>query len=291
MLRLEETEQPFYEHAISIRTIIGELARICAAIRKSGSKYRHGRADDSLGEDDFTSLGSRFRFAVTNDLDEPEGAKMTAEARRQRALYAAQQLTKVQERLVRANVIRQNRIEFTMRSRGHMASTHDQNSLKRPRMEKDSGPSSRLSKRLESSGAGEVGDRAIETTVASMKASSSSKDRISSGIASSRVLTATDIGSKFDFQGVAAKLTPSISTKVTSTGDTQDYPRPPRMIADVLVRCPYCADLLAADTVKNERRWRYVSVGFILISTAKRPPLTPLQGTCCPRHPPIHMLF
>lgn len=96
-----------------MRIIIGKLVQISAATRNSGSKYCNQRADAALTDEHRLELEAHFRFTLAIGLRdaEPHGNRLTTEELIQKASYV-DELTAVQKRLVHANILRQNRIEF-----------------------------------------------------------------------------------------------------------------------------------------------------------------------------------
>lgn len=228
----------FCEQAIIMRTIIGKLTQISAAITKSGSKYRNQRADAALTDEKQAELKAHFRFILVIGLRDSNahGNRLTTEELLQKAL-CVDELTAVQKRLVHANILRQHRIEFVKASPEKISEGDEDD--KRPRVEASrvfGSAKMAQPKKIESAQA-----TSLPTPVVA---------------ASSNAKTATDVGSKLDLRAIMAKATPSITTKVTQTAKMQDYPGIPRAEGGKTVKCPYCTDSLTPEDLKTDDRWR-----------------------------------
>ena len=236
----------FSEPMLNIKAILGQLTRISTAIRQSGAKYRYRKADASLKKKDFEEFKTHLTVVILMNSVE---AKNEEPAERNEILpyiTDSEQLTEVQKRLINANIVRRNRIMFATRS---------MKPIETP-----------IGQQQQQARAVEVPIAAAEPTP---RFSQEPTKRISDGpaippqvpsiMAPSITQTATEMGSQFNLQHAVEpkKSTPSVITRVTQTGATQDYPSCPEPISDELLQCPYCADLLPAIYSNNQTRWRY----------------------------------
>lgn len=232
-------KEPFREQEIRMRVIIGKLAQISAAIKKSGSKYRNQRADAALTDEKREELEAHFRFILVIGLreSEPLGNSLTTEELVQK-VTCIEELTTVQKRLIHANILRQNRVVMASPEEVPEENYADE----RLRF-----AAPRFYNPAEMTGPGKK-DILDSIQVSSIP---------SHGVAASlNTRTATSVGSKLDVEPIVQKATPSVTTKVTQTGEMQDYPQRPKAEGDRMVQCPYCADLLSPEDLKTDRRWR-----------------------------------
>jgi hypothetical protein len=241
-------DEPFSEQMFNVKTILGQLARISTAIRRSGAKYRYRKADASLKEECFEDFKTHLTVVIlmgSIEASTEEPADTTAIRAR---ITDSKRLTAVQEQLIRANIVRRNRIIFATRSMKPVETPASQQPQQQPARVIEvptatAEPTSRLSQKPTKPTSDEP---AIPPQVPSI-------------IAPSITQTATEMGSQFNRQHAVGpkKSTLSVVTRVTRTGTTQDYPSCPEPISDELLQCPYCADLLPAIYSKNQSRWRY----------------------------------
>jgi hypothetical protein len=233
-----KADGPFSEQMFSVKIILGQLARISTAIRRSGTNYRYEKADASLEEEDFQEFKTHLTIVILmgnieTQTEEPaHNFDITAQ------VTDSGRLTAVQQRLLRANIVRRNRIHFAIRS------------MKRPTL------SQPMTRTIQAQDVRVESAPQVPTKVATNK-STFSPQAPSIGTPSV-TQTATEIGSQFNWLHVAEskKSSPSVMTKVTRTGTTQDYPNCPKPISDDILQCPYCADILPASYAKNVSRWK-----------------------------------
>ncbi len=162
-------------------------------------------------------------------------------------LMDSKPLTEAQNRLIRANIVRRNRIIFATRSMKPVETPAAQEYQQQPVMVNavlaaTAEPTTRFSQKPTK----QISDGpAVPPQAPSIKTSSIAR-------------TATEMGSKFNYQHAVEpkKSTPSVITRVTRIGADQDYPSCPEPISDEFLQCPYCADLLSATYWKNQSRWR-----------------------------------
>jgi hypothetical protein len=232
----------FSERVFNVQTILGHLARISTAIRRSGTKYRYRKADATLRKEEFEEFRMELVIAVL--LSNMEAGSRTAPTSLIARITDPNQLTPVQERLIQANIVRRNRIKFATRSKTVKGPSVPQHKPNPPRIIED------LIVTAEST-ASPFQKRGFDTSVMPSQALSIK--------APSLTQTATDVGSHLEWQQVIEpkKSTPSVMTRITKTGDDQDYPSCPKPIHGDFLRCPYCADLLPKSYYKNISRWKY----------------------------------
>jgi hypothetical protein len=236
-----KTGGPFSEHMFNIKTILEQLARISTAIRQSGAKYRYQKADASLKEELFEDFKKHLTLvilmgSIKANTEEPVDA-FAIQAR-----ITDPRLTTVQERLIRANIVRRNRIT-SMKPVETPAVQQPQQHLPRIIEAPDATaePTSRLPQQLTKA----VSDKpVISPQVPSIKAPSLTQ-------------TATEMGSQFNWEQVAEpkKSSASVATRVTRSGAAQDYPSCPKPVSGDFLQCPYCADMLPESYSKNPSRW------------------------------------
>lgn len=268
---------PFSEQMFYVKTILEQLARASAAIRRSGAKYRHRKADTSLKEEDFEDLRTHLTIIILLGTVVAQTEEPADPAIRSR-LIDSKLLTKVQERLIHANIIRRNRIIFATRS-----------------MKPVETPAARQPQQQPATGI----EVPATTTESGPQFPQKPVEQISSGLAippqaltikaPSITQTATEIGSQLNRQHVMElkKSTPSVATRATRIGAAQEYPSCPEPVPGGILQCPYCADLLPAAYSKDQSRWRYDIELYASDGSYKL--IDVVQGTCRPGHTSIHV--
>lgn len=234
---------PPFEKRFYIKTALDQLASISTSIRRSGTKYRHEKADQTLREEDFEDLKSFLTFLIIRQFQPDSKHKTVCERQAQVGTLGGQhQLTLVQRRLIYHNIVRRNRILFARHNIvREVAPPQLQHMPKPPPFQ----------------------PRTIEATegVTPTAQPTNPPELTYSVITPSVVHTATEIGSDLDMREVkdlVKEKTPSVMTKVTKIGAAQDYPACPKwtMGANGKVQCPYCADILTDEYSTNTSRWR-----------------------------------
>ncbi|OIW27242.1 hypothetical protein CONLIGDRAFT_645529 [Coniochaeta ligniaria NRRL 30616] len=230
---------PFSEQMFNIKTVLTQLVRISTAIRRSGVKHRYRKADESLNEEDHEDFKNHLTVLITM-------SSLTANAEEEHDSNAIQHrltdltsLTEVQKRLVHVNVLRRNRIIFATRSMTPVEAPRTSQPARRPITAAEVPHPQMESKQISNA------PPSVQRQAPSTKAPSISQ-------------TATEIGSQFDVQQAVGnkRSTPSVVTRVTRVGASQDYPRCPQPIFGELLCCPYCADLLPTTYSKNQDAWK-----------------------------------
>jgi len=242
-----------------IKTVLKQLSRIHVAIRRAGNHLRYQRADaalkDALSTRDFIEWKEDMENLILMGV-ENKNQKQGHEEGQNPGFSQQRTLTKVQERLIRANLLRRHRIQYA-----RSALEAKRKDLKRlPEEAGDRVPAQNQSidpalpqphvvdvviepERLERKDQGPVEKHPIENPPRSENQQ-----------------TATDISSKFKVPLANSRKSGTIITKATQTGREQNYPRwykDPGAYGNVL--CPYCAEPLSRDYINNDVRWRFVS--------------------------------
>ncbi|ETS77447.1 hypothetical protein PFICI_11321 [Pestalotiopsis fici W106-1] len=215
--RLEETMD-------YIRSNIDYLLRLSAAIRKSGTKFRHKHVDELLGDGkvDLREFGDYLRNLI---LFVP--TQFAVGNAHQAYLEYPRRLGPIQERLIQANLVRRNRFDHYYKM-----------SLKEDAMSLIAG---------DSRDQGSSPPRKVQKSIGAF-----SVDR---SAISSR--TATEIGTFVMPEKPRSHQTKSSSSRVSRSVLKQDYPRCPVTGKDFW--CPFCAqplDSSYSDPKKN-MKWRY----------------------------------
>ncbi|ETS79010.1 hypothetical protein PFICI_08863 [Pestalotiopsis fici W106-1] len=236
---------PFSLQMYNIRTIIAQLTRFSSMIRRSGTKFRFKRADAALAlrESEF----NEFKEQLTNmvmirsikfDVGDPTSFEVFQDK------MNTDLLTPVQKRLIHGNVLRRNRIvEATKDMRP--IEPQAKGGLEDPMHDSTFMPEIKMP---------------IPTPMPHVKAEPSKAGGTVKSSAQSRVgsiaRSATEIGSQLGLQLAPPKAAPSVMTKMTKIGISQDYPKCPKPISDDFIQCPYCADVLPTEYRSHSSRWR-----------------------------------
>ncbi|KLU87651.1 hypothetical protein MAPG_06646 [Magnaporthiopsis poae ATCC 64411] len=180
-----------------------------------------------------------------------------------RQLQDNRSLTPVQERLVRANILRHHRIIFFVESarKKAMLLAYRQRCEGQEPEKKKAKLIGASSHDQASASVAKLGDENAPTPPGSGKPVSQAEKPPPSQTGLSQVPTATAIAPGLDIKEVIRpKWSPSQLTVGTVTQDTQDYPRCPKALADGpakgMIQCPYCAEILPGEYVKKDKRWR-----------------------------------
>jgi hypothetical protein len=237
-----KADGPFSEQMFNVKTILGQLTRISTAIRRSGAKYRYQKADATLKEELFEDFKTHLTVVIlmgSIEANTEEPADTTAMRVR---ITDSKRLTAVQDRLIRANIVRRNRIIFATQSMKPVAQQPQQPP---PTIIELPDATDKPKLRVLQISAKAIVDRPVISPQAP------------SIIAPSITQTATEMGSQFNWQQVAESKnsSPSVVTRVTRTGAAQDYPSCPKPLYDDFLQCPYCADMLPDSYSKNASRW------------------------------------
>ena len=257
------------EQAYYIKTTLDFLARISAGIRKSGTKFRHQRADKLLKQNaakfgDFRDylqhlilIGPAkmhlfntivYRHNITAD---PiwRTAALTVEA----YFKDARRLTPVQNRLIQANLVRRNRFDLYFRLYRRKVGTRAATGPLAPDTA-DIATQTRENQHSQTKAQTQGADSASRTHKAIQMPAV-----VEGSVMSSQ--PATGIGSFVLPQRVPAQQAKSVGTRVSQGALKQDYPKCPVAEGDNFW-CPYCAQPLDASYAdpKRTRRWRYVSL-------------------------------
>jgi len=241
-----KADGPFSEQMFNVKTILGQLTRISTAIRRSGAKYRYQKADATLKEELFEDFKTHLTVVIlmgSIEANTEEPADTTATRVR---ITDSKRLTAVQHRLIRANIVRRNRIIFATRSMKLVEKPVAQQPQQLPPTITEL-PDATDKPKLQ----------LLQISAKAIVDSPVIPPQTPSIIAPSITQTATEMGSQFNWQKVAESKnsSPSVVTRVTRTGAAQDYPSCPKPLYDDVLQCPYCADLLPDSYSKNASRW------------------------------------
>lgn len=179
---------------------------------------------------------------------------MTAAERVQLLQQLLQQepLSHIQQRLIHANVIRRNRIEFTMKSKPSVRALP----LERLADKSPDVPTS------PTAATKEVANAVTKSSKTDLKnGSNGQKTPIvqAAAMAQTATQTATEVASSFNLDTAMAKRrASSILTRATHIGKNQNYPRCPVYDKGMIIKCPYCAEPLPKECAVDSSMWRYV---------------------------------
>jgi hypothetical protein len=248
-------------HVYFIEMSLGSLLRLSILIRKAGDKLRYKRADDDLrriqthvpetyaefkahhetliliGPSEHSLLTRLNSAGARNEI--PHSVNIVIRS------WINNRLGPIQRRLVEANIIRRHRIMCSRKdSRQAPSPSAQANPPSRP-----TAATARPS--MSSARPPEEGIRSAETT----RPESSPAVPIPRIIEeAATVQTATAVGSDLNTAAMRSGRASSVVSKLTRTGQNQDYPRP--SILDKSPLCPYCGFVLDLEYVKNEKKWQ-----------------------------------
>jgi hypothetical protein len=286
-----ETSDPEMSEAVFyIKMILSQLTRITMAIRKASTKYRFDAIDQVLQEREkeqsFVDFRTHLTSIILSGFYDPRSEKLDVMGKIKRSSDYGR-LNPVQRRLVKANLLRRNRIEVMTKSR--IARTEQFSQDFKPKeisgVQPDPiavGPDNATEqlRSLTSHSTPDDSDRNVGDT---------------GSVAITNAPTATDAGSG---SGIIRHIkdilsndeTSSRITHFTKIGAAQAYPPCPKPREDGTVICSYCADPLPPLFLKDKNRWKYVLQLASLNDVIAQNILTSMgQGSCCARSHAIHM--
>lgn len=209
--------------------------------------------DAKLDTDAFADFCEHLTRIILRGTADPDAALLSASEKMERA-SDYNRLTVIQKRLVRANILRKHRIDFTTQSR------RDQLSKSRLQWSEAEyagvSPPQAVTENIASSTTsiprpGHEPDVSLSNSRPEIR----NKDEPAPSAALMTVHTATDIDSSFDTNRVLASKAHSITTKLTRIGASQAYPPCPKVDKGMLV-CPYCNDVLPPSFFENQQSWK-----------------------------------
>lgn len=242
------------EHASYIRIILGQLSRTAVAIRKSGTKYRFGKIDAALDETEFEEFRVHLTTVILRGFEDPKARDLSVWEKIQRSMDW-NRLNDVQKRLVKANILRRNRIQTMTKSRRLRTRLTQAVNTPKPLATKVK-PQPTPSQNLSRSPAMEPSERirVANSTNIPLSVVHSEVSIKSAG------LTVTEAGSNLSdlLKPILAKKTLSTATRMTKIGASQNYPSCPRRDETGSVICVYCDDLLPSEYAepKFKESWR-----------------------------------
>lgn len=249
----DEDSDPILSEYISyVKTILGQLLRISLAIRKSGNKYRFEKADAALDERTFEEFRKHLTTVILMAFEDSEAQKLTAAEKMHRA-SDYDRLTPIQRRMVYANILRRNRIEFVTRSRA--PESHPKPALQQ--LERVAGAGNEAAPELPAVDNSPDPYQPTPSITAPPPSQTAARDSTRSETFTVAA-TATEVGSKLDIKDILARKTSSGATKMTRIGASQAYPSCPNFGPDGSLICPYCDDILPSDFWDSKRndRWK-----------------------------------
>ncbi|KAI9687323.1 MAG: hypothetical protein M1822_002366 [Bathelium mastoideum] len=261
----EAAEDVFSETRVAVKWILHGLTRISHTIRSAGTKYRFVAADSTFVEDKLQDLKRLLTIVIMRgqgclgldrDVYERSGGfgdstdSSTTNTICSLALEPGW-ITKTQMRLIRANLVRRNRILYATRS---TSVTSKRTTPGQPR-------------RRQPQPAQEVEKAELNMRPTHQQLVMSNPDttpplktlEVSASSAAptlSLTQTATNVGSQYDEKFALQSPYTSVATQGTRTGLSHEYPRCPKPTVNRLIQCPYCADILVGDYASNKSRWR-----------------------------------
>jgi hypothetical protein len=248
----DEGSDPFLSENISyVKAILRHLIRISLVIRRSGNKYRFEKADATLDERAFEDFRKYLTAIIWRAFEDPEHANLTVEEKIQRA-SDFDHLTPIQKRLIRANILRRNRLDFEKRSRAPRS--YGETVLRR--LELGGGPGNEPAAGPRIIDSGPERQPATPSVVVTPPPKTSTIQAVRPGT-STDAATATDVSSKLDVKDIEMRASSGM-TRMTRIASSQAYPSSPRLGPGKSLVCPYCSDLLPSEysEPRHKDSWR-----------------------------------
>lgn len=261
-----------------IRTTIEFLSRISVAIRKSGTKFPHRKADKLLPQREhklkefrdylrYTILIGPWKMQLLNFIRyrhtvTKEQRWRMVEIVVHASLCDSGRLSAVQQRLIQANLVRRNRIDVYQHRLKGRAGMFEASVSPRSVNLREEPQAAKGEKSPAPSRGGRTRPRVREIPRAPPTAELSA---VSSG-------SATKLAPSFVLPPRPREGdSKSVSTKVSHGVFKQDYPRCPAPKGNDFF-CPYCAQPLDSSysDPKNSRKWRYVIISPLLSLVSNR---------------------
>jgi len=247
-------EGNFATQVREVTAIVDQLYRLSAVIQRSGTKYRHRSADKNLQEEEYIELKHHLEFLILYGHEKINTEAWKSENYQELSdrVKDVSNLTAVQCRLTKANIIRRNRIEYATK-RGQVPRASD---APPPPAAREEGVSNeRIIQFVTET------KKHIKITDQQQTPAVPSQDDVHPTVtehrpAPPRTVTATEIGSTFFGASRTFQKGRSTVTKISRIGAHQDYPKCPAN--DKSFPCPYCSQSLPAEYSKDKSRWRYM---------------------------------
>ncbi|KAH6714000.1 hypothetical protein BKA61DRAFT_54382 [Leptodontidium sp. MPI-SDFR-AT-0119] len=262
----DESRTLLTESKRNVEMTLDQLARLSVLIRKSGSRFRHQKADRTLNFQSLPQELQILRDGLTEVVllyqDGPE--RRLVDGLRQgvfqkrislsiliviRAWFLnPARLTSIQERLIRANIRRRNRFAYA-----YDRAKEDRTDFQVPPEQFPATPERPIPEK-------EVPQPVDAPSTAPISTSTPKPESRNDDTSKS----ATDLGSKFTLKKIRGSATMSVDTRMSATAATLDYPQPPRVEPDRRTfQCPYCQHTLPRDYIASTaRRWKYVTISL-----------------------------
>jgi hypothetical protein len=249
----------FKETRTAVKLILYGLARISTFIRRAGTKFRFKEADGKFDEKNFRDAKMMYSLHIyreqgksrqrirDNSNNKPESPEQSTDEARSTALDD-QWMTRVQARLVKANLYRHNRM---------LHNSQSMRNLPQPKVDPKFVPpvATPTPGKLPDTSEHSMSNLVDEQTPNAQETPGSESGETHT---QSMTHTATDIESQYDENVALKEQTPSLFTQATGTGKPLQYPSCPKPEIDGLRWCPFCGDILSEDYYINKSRWRCV---------------------------------
>lgn len=221
----------FAEPYRNIRTILNQLARISLAIQKSGAKHRFKRVDTLLDEALYAPFKSHLSFLILIKFDTTS----------QSSDY--EKLSKVQKRLVHANIVRRNRIKQLTKPSPSAGISQRQTEDRRDPI--TSVNEALLATTLPTQNVQQQAAVPLDPNpVPQSQSEAKPTHSRATDQAISRATSTPGSGLTTNIQAILSKMTRSVATKATHIGASVEYPRCPHGKTDEDFECPYCNSIL-----------------------------------------------
>lgn len=247
-----------------IETYLKLLSKISIAIRKSGTKLRYSKADEylkaHLDDEDYDQLRDHLLLLI---LVTPYEQSLMGELKNQASkglipgaveivvrswIVDLARATPLQKCLIEKNVMRRNRIMYARYTDGTVKPP--------PKPEKVAPPVEQASIAPEVLPQPSIAPSQSAPYPEKPAKIEAPTEPPKSHVESIKTMTATEIGSQFILPNISMSKpakTVSVVTKMTRTGDKQEYPPPPAGTGSF--KCPYCVHVLTED-YRQRSRWR-----------------------------------
>jgi hypothetical protein len=242
-----------------IRTVLKQLSRIHVAIRRAGNHLRHQRADAALGD----ALDTKDFIEWKGDMEnlilmgiENKNRNQGFEVGQSPGHTQQRTLSKVQGRLIRANLIRRHRMQY---ARAVLEEAKRKDAKRMLGEARNRVPAQKQVIEPAPPQAHETGAVIEPERLEHKDQGPVESHPIKKPPVSENQQTATDIPSQFKVPLANSRKSATIITKATQTGREQNYPRWRKdsgAYGNVL--CPYCAEPLSRDYINSDVRWRFV---------------------------------
>jgi hypothetical protein len=245
-----------------IEMALESLLQFSVLIRKSGDKLKHKRADDDLKQIQMLAPETYAEFkahlqtlilispyehslltwleSATTRQEIPQSVSIVIRA------WLNSRLGPIQNRLVQANIVRRHRIMCLRRDGRQVMSVSSQPKHAPWPAAPTAGPPTSSARPPEPLRTAEPPrSHIVSTTLGAVPRTMDNE---------SATRSATAIGSDFRMTAMRSGRASSVVSKLTRTGQNQDYPKP--SVLEKSPQCPYCGFVLDMEYARNEKRWQ-----------------------------------